>query len=72
MFVSKHGIAQHVSESTGQMLIAMGATVSTPTEAAECINRLVMNGDESMHEANNEFKRIITNPQTYDDIGMGL
>ncbi len=61
-FVTNHGIAQHVAESTGEMLMAMGARMSTAAEAAECVNRMVMSGNKDMSVANEEFKKIYSNP----------
>ncbi len=58
MFVTQHDISQHVSDSTGAMLISMGAKVSTAREAAECVSRLIALGASAMKEANEDFNRI--------------
>lgn len=59
MFVTIDGISQYIGKDSYLVLLATGiAKESTAREAAECISRLVINGDGKMHQANEEFKRI--------------
>ena len=56
MFITIGNIAQHVSDTGGEALLAMPhARQATAMEAAECVNRLVMLGNAGMHAANEEF-----------------
>lgn len=63
MFVTIGTIAQYVPDMSAHVLLATGqGRAATPVEAAECVNRYVLNGDARMNEANDDFKRIYGNP----------
>ncbi len=63
MFVTdSNGIAQYVTAWGADMLKQLGGTVSTAHEAAQCVSRLVCNGNPYMNEANDDFKRIYGKP----------
>lgn len=57
MFVTVENIAQYVPDMAGVALLASTGRISTAEEAATCINRMVINGDPRMNEANEGFKR---------------
>lgn len=62
MFITIGSIATHMSEMAGQTMLALPqARVATAVEAAQCINRMVLNGMD-VDEANENFKRIYTKP----------
>lgn len=70
MFITIGNRTQYVSEFTGKMMLSNPeAREATVKEAAECINRLILDGDGRMHLANDYFKAkyhkpIIKNPAT--------
>lgn len=63
MFIIIGTTAQYLGESSASILLATGqGREATAQEAAECINRLIINGDARMSEANDAFERIYGNP----------
>lgn len=59
MFVTIGNVTQHTSDVAGQLLIGLsGGHVATAHEAAQCVHKLVANGSEGRHEANDDFDRI--------------
>lgn len=59
MFVTIGGLAQHVDDSAGGTLLALPhARKATCMEAAQCVDRYIINGDQCMHAANADFERI--------------
>jgi hypothetical protein len=56
MFITIGSIAQYVAASSGDVLLVTGqGRQATAMEAAECVNRMVVNGDARMEEANEDF-----------------
>lgn len=65
MFVTIGNISQHMSGFGAEALLVTGnARISTALEAAQCIHRLIINGDSGMHAANEEFNRIYSTSQS--------
>lgn len=63
MFITFNGLAHYMAEFSGHALLAMpGYRESTAQEAAECVNRTIINGDRRMQEINADFERIYGNP----------
>lgn len=59
MFITIGNLSQYAPSIIDQVLLANpAARISTAHEAAECINRYVMSGDNRMHEANEAFQGI--------------
>lgn len=59
MFITIRDITHHVSDDIGEVLLSAGsARKATAKEAAECIDRLIVNGDPAMGEANAEFESL--------------
>ena len=62
MFVTIGTMTQYVSQFGGEMLLVTGnARIATAYEAADCIARLIVNGDKQMEDAQKDFNRIYGN-----------
>lgn len=69
MFITIDRMTQHISDIGGKMLLSTGnARIATAKEAAECLNRYTYLGNEKMHEANEDFKRIYYSPLSTNDV----
>ncbi len=71
MFITIGNIAQYMTGFGAEALLVTGnARIATALEAAECISRMVFNGDSKMNEANDDFKRIYSNPLSASEVRM--
>ncbi len=58
MFICIGTIAQYVPDMSAQvLLVTRQGRSATVTEAAECVNRYVLNGDARMNEVNDDFQK---------------
>lgn len=64
MFVTIGNIAQYVGDDAATILLCGGARKSSPMEAGNCVDRLIINGDPRMHDAEAEFKRTFSKSGT--------
>ena len=73
MFVTHNGFTHYCSDILGQAFISTGqATLATCAEAAQCLDRFVINGNPMMNEISDAFKRIygkpLSAPESYKKI----
>lgn len=63
MFVAYDGLTHYCTDTMGKALVATKqATVATASQAADCVNRFVVNGNSMMNEVNEAFQRIYGKP----------